>query len=82
MDLKCGFEDMTVVDAWCGVLMGEDIELAQHLSEKHRSRDRIYRMDDKRRRRQAWVKQKWLGRGRAPYSPKYLVSYIIKDDQS
>ncbi len=40
--LKCGFEDMPGVEAWCGVLTGEDIELAQHLSEKHRSRDWIY----------------------------------------
>jgi len=45
---KCGG-----VEARRSVLTGEEIELAQNLSEKHRSRDWIYRMDDKRRRRVA-----------------------------
>jgi len=49
--LKRGFEDVLGVEAWSGVLTGAEIELAQRLSEKHRSRDWIYRMDDKRRRR-------------------------------
>ncbi|MBC2694333.1 MAG: lipoate--protein ligase family protein [Desulfobacteraceae bacterium] len=51
--LKCGFENALGVEARSSVLTGEEIELAQRLSEKHRSRDWIYRMDDKRRRRVA-----------------------------
>ena len=51
--LKRGFEDALGVEARRSVLTGEEIELAQSLSEKHRSRDWIYRMDDKRRRRAA-----------------------------
>jgi len=47
--------------------------ILQRLSEKHRSMDWIYRMDDKRRRR--------VGRGRASCSLKHSVSYITKDDQ-
>ncbi len=53
--LKRGFEDALGVKARRGVLTGEEIELAQRLSEKHRSREWIYRMDDKRRRRRARV---------------------------
>ena len=37
--LKRGFEDALGVEAQCSVLMGEEIELAQRLNEKHRSRD-------------------------------------------
>jgi len=51
--LKRGFEDALGVEAQRGVLTDSEIELAQRLSEKHRSRDWIYRMDDKRRRRRA-----------------------------
>ena len=51
--LKRGFEDALGVEARRSVLTGEEIELAQRLSEKHRSRGWIYRMDDKRRRRAA-----------------------------
>ena len=51
--LKCGFEDALGVEARRSVLTGEEIELAQRLSEKHRSREWVYRMDDKRRRRVA-----------------------------
>ena len=49
--LKRGFEDALGVEARRGVLTDSEIELAQRLNEKHRSRDWIYRMDDKRRRR-------------------------------
>jgi hypothetical protein len=51
--LKHGFEDALGIEARRGVLMDSEIELAQRLSKKHRSRDWIYRMDDKRRRRVA-----------------------------
>ena len=51
--LKRGFENALGVEARRGVLTDSEIELAQRLSEKHRSRDWIYRMDDKRRRRLA-----------------------------
>ena len=51
--LKRGFEDALGVEAQRDVLTDSEIELAQRLSEKHRSRDWIYRMDDKRRRRRA-----------------------------
>ena len=51
--LKLGFEDAMGVEARCSVLTDSEVELAQRLSEKHRSRDWIYRMDDNRRRRQA-----------------------------
>jgi len=51
--LKRGFEDALGIEARRGMLTGEEIELAQRLSEKHRSREWIYRMDDKRRRRVA-----------------------------
>ena len=50
--LKLGFEEALGVDARRSVLTGAKIELAQRLNEKHRSRDWIYRMDDKRRRRE------------------------------
>jgi len=53
--LKRGFEDALGVEAGRSVLTGEEIELAQCLSEKHRSRDWICRMDDKRQRRRARV---------------------------
>jgi len=45
---KCGG-----VEARRSLLTGAEIELAQRLSEKHRGREWIYRMDDKRRRRRA-----------------------------
>ena len=48
--MKRGFEDALGVEARHSVLTGAEIELPQRLNEKHRSRDWIYRMDDKRRR--------------------------------
>jgi len=60
--LKRGFEDALGVEARRGVLTDSEIELAQRLSEKHRSREWIYRMDDKRRRR--------VARDRASCPPK------------
>ena len=51
--LKRGFEGALGVEARRGVLTGAEIEQAQRLCEKHRSRDWIYRMDDKRWRRLA-----------------------------
>jgi len=51
--LKRGFEDALGIGARCSVLTDSEIELTQRLSEKHRSRDWIYRMDDKRLRRRA-----------------------------
>ena len=53
------------IEARRGVLAGAETELAQRLSEKHRSRDWVYRMDDKRRRRLAQERKKWMGWDRA-----------------
>lgn len=49
--LKRGFEDALGVTAVCGVLTDPEDQLASRLVERHRSRDWIYRMDEKRRRR-------------------------------
>ncbi len=49
--MKKGFEDALGIESQRGVLTDSEIEVAERLSEKHRSRDWIYRLDDKRRRR-------------------------------
>jgi lipoate-protein ligase A len=51
--LKRGFEDALGVEARRSALTESEIALARRLSEKHRSREWVYRMDDKRRRRRA-----------------------------
>ncbi|NOR46763.1 MAG: hypothetical protein GQ533_01770 [Methanosarcinaceae archaeon] len=51
--MKTGFEDALGVESQRGVLTDSEIEVAERLSERHRSRDWIYRLDDKRRRRRA-----------------------------
>lgn len=51
--LKRGFEDALGVEAGRSVLTDLEIKLAQRLNEKHKSREWIYRMDNKRRRRRA-----------------------------
>jgi len=49
--LKRGFEDALGVTAVCGALTDPEDLLASRLVERHRSRDWVYRMDDKRRKR-------------------------------
>jgi lipoate-protein ligase A len=49
--LKRGFEDALEVNAEQGVLAESETQLASCLVEWHRSRDWVYRMDDKRRKR-------------------------------
>ncbi len=49
--IKRGFEDALGPEARRSMLTGEEIELAQRLNEKHKSREWIYRMDYERRRR-------------------------------
>ena len=49
--MKKGFEDALGVESQRGVLTDSETEVAERLSERHRSRDWIYRLDDKRRKR-------------------------------
>ncbi len=49
--LKRGFEDALGVTAVCGALTDPEDRLASRLADRHRSRDWVYRMDDKRRKR-------------------------------
>jgi len=58
------------VEARRNVLTGVEIELAQRLSEKHRSRNWIYRMDDKRRRVA-------LGGDFLIYSENAILIYVV-----
>ncbi|CAD7768557.1 Lipoate-protein ligase A subunit 1 [Candidatus Methanoperedenaceae archaeon GB37] len=48
--LRDGFEAALGVTTRDGVLTESEIELAEHLSKRHKSRDWIYRMDNKRRK--------------------------------
>ena len=49
--LKCGFEATLGVTTRRGALTESEIELAEHLCKRHKRRDWIYRLDDKRRKR-------------------------------
>lgn len=49
--LKRGFEDALGITLKCGALTESETALTEHLSKRHRNRDWIYRMDDKRRKR-------------------------------
>lgn len=49
--LKRGFETALGMTARRGALTKSEIELAKHLSKRHKSRDWIYRLDEKRRKR-------------------------------
>lgn len=49
--LERGFEDALEVSAEQGVLAESETQLASRLVARHRSRDWVYRMDDKRRKR-------------------------------
>ena len=49
--MKKGFENALGIESQGGVLTNSEIEVAERLSERHRSREWIYRLDDKRRRR-------------------------------
>lgn len=60
--LKRGFEDALGVEARRSVLTGAEIELAQRLNARHRSRDWIFQMDDKRRGRVGAVEMGGPGR--------------------
>ncbi len=51
--MKKGFEDALGIKSRRGVLTDSETEVAEQLSDKHRSRDWIYRLDDKRRKRRA-----------------------------
>jgi len=51
--MKKGFEDALGVGSRRGVLTDMEKEVAEQLSERHRSRDWINRLDDKRRKRRA-----------------------------
>ena len=49
--MKKGFEDALGVESQRSTLTDSEIELAEQLNERHRSRDWIHRLDDKRRKR-------------------------------
>ena len=49
--LKHGFEATLGITTRHSVLTESEIELAEHLSKRHKNRDWIYRIDDKRRKR-------------------------------
>ncbi|KAF5411057.1 MAG: biotin/lipoate A/B protein ligase family protein [Euryarchaeota archaeon] len=49
--LKMGFEDALGVTTVCGAPTDSEDLLASRLADRHRSRDWVYRMDDKRRKR-------------------------------
>lgn len=56
--LKRGFEDALGVESERGALTESESQLAEHLSVRHRSRDWIYRLDDKRRKRREHKRQR------------------------
>ena len=49
--LKRGFEDALEVTTVCGALTDSEDQMASRLVDRHRSRNWVYRMDDKRRKR-------------------------------